>query len=77
MQLHPIVAELSRIRHRQGSSMRAAGGLAGLSKETVFRWENGQRIPQLDSLTAYADSLGYELALRPKTPATEKEHNAP
>lgn len=67
--IHPIVTELERIRHGKGNSRRLTAGLAGVSHQTVMRWENGQRTPGLQALTLYAKSLGYRLELVPDTEA--------
>jgi DNA-binding XRE family transcriptional regulator len=62
----PLIQQLAQIRTRRCLSQKAAGRLAGISHRTIREWENGHRDP-LWAVRCYADALGYELALRPKT----------
>jgi len=48
---------LWRVRNARGKSLRVAAGLAGMSKDTLNRIENGQRSPTLAELRALADAL--------------------
>ena len=48
-------ARLRKLREAQKLSAKTLGELCGLSKNTVRRYENGQREPSVQSLIALAD----------------------
>lgn len=63
---HPLVSALAGIRQRQGLTQRLVAERAYLTPSLVGSWESGWKTPQLPGLIAYADALGYEVALVPK-----------
>ena len=81
---HPLLAELRRIRIEGGWTQDAvAACIRAGSRSTVGNWEAGTRTPNLESVTAYAAALGYELVLRrvvvepdQVTPRQAKAHRA-
>jgi transcriptional regulator with XRE-family HTH domain len=66
---HPIVAELREIRRSRGLSQEAVARKAGTTKAMISLWETGQSTPGLASADAYAQALGYTLALTPREAA--------
>jgi transcriptional regulator with XRE-family HTH domain len=63
---HPLVSALAAIRQRQGLTQRMVAERAYLTPSLVGNWESGWKVPQLQGLMAYADVLGYEVAIVPK-----------
>ncbi|WP_043512363.1 helix-turn-helix domain-containing protein [Actinoplanes sp. SE50/110] len=59
----PIIAQLRDRRNQRGLKPYVLAGLAGLSQQYVYRTEAGLHSPRLDTLRAWADALGYDLAL--------------
>ena len=52
-ELFPV--RLRKLREAKGISAKTLGELCGLSKNTVGRYENGEREPSVQSLVALAD----------------------
>ena len=50
--------QLQMLRKQRGLSCKALGELCGLSKNTVAKYERGERRPSLDALLAIADFFG-------------------
>lgn len=63
---HPLVTELTRIRHDMGLTQVTASELTGVHRKTLIGWESGRAWPNLRELTVYAEGLGYRLTLTPK-----------
>lgn len=63
---HPLVSALAAIRQRQNLTQLQVAERAYLAPSLVGNWESGWKVPQLPGLIAYADALGYEVALVPK-----------
>jgi len=68
--IHPLIAELTEERHRQGLSLAEAAAAAGLTRMTIWRWENGVHVPGLLEASMYAAALGYTLTLAPTREVT-------
>jgi transcriptional regulator with XRE-family HTH domain len=69
MKKHPIIDDLRRIRQEGRISQEAIG--AALDKKTyrvIGRYERGDEgyNPSLSTITAWADTLGYEIVLKKK-----------
>jgi transcriptional regulator with XRE-family HTH domain len=63
-----VIAQLRRIRVEQRLSQDAIAILTGLhSKGHISRIERGLRPAKFETLEKFADVLGYEISLRPKT----------
>ena len=63
-----IINELRKIREEQKCSQDALSALTGINSRSYMNsLENGWRNPSLATLTKWADALGYEVALRPKS----------
>jgi transcriptional regulator with XRE-family HTH domain len=54
---------LHRAREHRGLSQAAAGRLAGMQQQAVSRLERPGANPQLETVLAYLDALGYGLEL--------------
>jgi transcriptional regulator with XRE-family HTH domain len=48
---------LWRVRDARGKSLRVVAGLAGMSKDTLSRIENGERSPTLAEVVALAGGV--------------------
>lgn len=49
---------LRRLRERRGISRKILSELCGLSRNTIERYERGERVPNLDDAAALADFFG-------------------
>ena len=78
---HPIVSQLREIRrHRRGVSQRSLAAVIGADRTAVGNWETGRFDPRLASVTAWANALGYDLALvrrRRRDPGWAREMREP
>lgn len=52
---------LRRLRERRRISRRALAELCGLSKNSILRYERGERMPNLDDAAILADHFGVTL----------------
>ena len=66
MNSQEIIAALRRERRLQELSQLAVGVAIDKPQNVIARYETGQHKPGLDTVTAWADTLGYELTLQPK-----------
>lgn len=61
-------ARLRRLRERKGISRRVLSELCGLSKNSIARYERGERVPSLSDAGVLADFFEVSLdCLRGKT----------
>jgi len=67
---HPIVKELWRIRIESNLSQVELACDMGVGQNVLSFREMGRVSPQLNTLSEWADALGYELTLKPKLPKT-------
>ena len=58
-----LCAELGAAREARGLTRAAVGERIGVSRAAVSKWELGHHLPGATHLSAWARSLGYELAL--------------
>ena len=65
---HPIVKELRRIRIDNKLSQCALASDLDIGQNVLSFREMGRVSPQLNTLSEWADALGYEIALKPKLP---------
>jgi transcriptional regulator with XRE-family HTH domain len=62
-----IIKALREIRVERGQSLQKLATEMGMeSPSGICNWESGKRSPTLPLLAHWADTLGYELTLRPK-----------
>lgn len=61
-----LIKQLRKIRRDQELSQEAVAAAAALDKGHISQLEVGRRVPNLSTLTSWANALGYELTLRPK-----------
>ena len=54
---------------RDGRSTRQIAAHAGVSAQTVYRWQSGECAPRLPEFCFMAEALGLEVVLVPKGPA--------
>lgn len=68
MKSRELIDELRRIRQKSRISQDAIGAAIGKQECTIRAYERGRRgyAPNIDTMTSWADTLGYELALIPK-----------
>lgn len=48
---------LKELREAKGISQQTLGELCGLTRQTIYMYEDGQRVPGLSALIAIADCL--------------------
>ncbi|MFY7069610.1 helix-turn-helix domain-containing protein [Nocardiopsis changdeensis] len=63
---HPIIAQLAAHRRAHQITLKDTAAHAGYALNTIYRWEKGLNVPDLDGLTDYAAALGYDITLTPK-----------
>ena len=63
---HPIVSALREIRIERRLSQTTLAGNIGVGQNVLAYRELGHCSPQLNSLTDWADALGFDIVLRPK-----------
>lgn len=61
-----IIKQLRKIRRDQELSQDAVEAVAALGDGHISQLERGRRTPNLNTLTSWADALGYQIVLRPK-----------
>jgi transcriptional regulator with XRE-family HTH domain len=63
-----IISELRRIRQHSRISQDAVGAAIGKHRRTVVAYELGEKpySPDVNTVSAWADTLGYELTIQPK-----------
>ena len=66
MKPHYIVEDLREIRLANKVSQEELADRAGYNRTQVIRYEAGAFSPKLETVSNWADVLGYELILRPK-----------
>jgi transcriptional regulator with XRE-family HTH domain len=64
---HSILSDLRRIRQASRISQDAIGAAIGVTANNFSRYELGVYHPRIDRIASWAEALGYELVLRPKT----------
>lgn len=69
---HPLMAQLRQERIRRGWKLDNIARRLGTRPGAIWNWELRGPAPRIDKVAAYANVLGMELALIPKTP-----HHAP
>ena len=62
----PLLRELRYHRIRRKISQEALAQKAGVSESMISMWECGRSAPGLYNLTAWANTLGYDLVLVPR-----------
>lgn len=63
-----IIEELRKARVNSGMAQVDLSCASGYDRVTIARYESGYRVPpQLQMICNWAEALGYELTLRPKT----------
>jgi transcriptional regulator with XRE-family HTH domain len=63
MKPHPLISQLIEEREALDLSREETAKLAGIARRTIHAFDNGQNDPRLSSLEAYAQALGYTVAL--------------
>jgi transcriptional regulator with XRE-family HTH domain len=78
---HPVHAYIAEWREHKGLTQERLGGLLGVDKGTISRWERSKRIPSLNVLAAICEALDIHISAiyRPPSDQTVDEilHNAP
>ncbi len=64
--VHPLIGELREIRKSQRLSQDAVGAAIGKVATAMTAYESGQHSPKIDTLCQWADTLGYDVVLKPK-----------
>lgn len=58
-----IGGSIKAARHRKGLSQQRLSEMTGVSKMTILRIENGDNLPNIDTLVKLMDALDLELQL--------------
>ena len=56
-----IGRRIELIREQRGISRQDLAGLMGVSRQTVYRWEQGERIPDIPTFVKLARLLGMDM----------------
>lgn len=59
---------LKQLRVDAGLTLQAVADRVGRNRATVFRWENGEREPDLSDLEAWGRALGVEIDVTIRQP---------
>lgn len=70
--MNPIIKLLYDIRLEKGWTRAELADRLGKHVNQIITWESGVINPRLDSLTDWANALGYEFDLHLKEPANVK-----
>ena len=70
--MNPIIKLLYDIRLEKGWTQEELAVRLGKHVNQIITWESGVTNPHLDSLTDWANALGYEFDLHLKEPANVK-----
>lgn len=65
--VHPLVAQLRLLRHEQGISRACFSERLGWGAWALNHWEVGRHTPKLPALVDWAQALGYDVVLVPRT----------
>jgi transcriptional regulator with XRE-family HTH domain len=65
---HEVVTELRSVRRAWGFTLDELSRRSGLGRTSLIDVELGKRSPTLRTLARLAETLGYEIVLRPKQP---------
>lgn len=60
LRVAPVVREFFQIAHDKGQDYTVIAEKAGVSKETITRWQKSAS-PNLNTFTACLNALGYDL----------------
>lgn len=63
MTVDEIVGSLTRMRKRSGLLQKDVAEMMHVTRPLVSMLESGKRVPRLDTLLAYADAVGAEIAV--------------
>ncbi len=65
---HPLIRQLTLIRYQAHLSGRQVAETGGFFPGLICQWEAGNRHPNLESITTWANALGYDVVLRKRGP---------
>lgn len=60
LRVAPVVREFFQLAHDKGEDYTVIAEKAGVSKETITRWQNSAS-PNLNTFTACLNAMGYDL----------------
>ncbi|MEU4825086.1 helix-turn-helix transcriptional regulator [Actinomadura sp. NPDC023710] len=72
-----IVATLAQTRKTRRLGQGRIAARLGKCRNSVLRWELGHCSPSLDATAAWAEALGYRLALVPAEPGADGQEPTP
>lgn len=58
-----IVSVLFRVRKDKGYSRKALSGMTGIGQSSIKLYEDGKRVPDLDTLVSWCAALNKEVLL--------------
>tara|TARA_B100000768_G_scaffold179643_1_gene197782 strand:+ start:2421 stop:2684 length:264 start_codon:yes stop_codon:yes gene_type:complete len=74
LRVAPIVRNFFEIVHASDRSYQVIADDAGVSRETIVRWQTSNS-PSLVTFIAAVNAMGYDVFLRPTTPASGGANN--
>ena len=72
-----IGKKLEMYREQRGLSRQEAADLVGVTRQTIFRWEHGERLPDILTFLRIARIIGIELSDMLDTEGLEETTTAP
>jgi len=75
LRVAPVIRSFFEIVHASERSYAVIADCAGVSRETIIRWQNVSS-PNLSTFTAACNALGFDVILQPVTPATGGANNS-
>jgi transcriptional regulator with XRE-family HTH domain len=66
MKRHTIIEQLRRERRAREITQEVVAHLSGYDRVQINQYELGKTSPRLDTISNWADVLGFQLVLQPK-----------
>lgn len=61
---HPIITQLRMERRTREISQDSMAAMTGYHRVQIVQYENGYNSPKLETVSNWAEALGYELVLK-------------
>ena len=72
-----IGKKLEMYREQRGLTRQEAADLVGVTRQTIFRWEHGERLPDIMTFLQIARIIGIEISDMLDTEGLEETESAP
>lgn len=64
---HPIIEQLREVRRNRNLSQDQLSAAIGTAQNNLCRCEKGHHFPRLDTISAWAEALGFEIVLKARS----------